>query len=629
MCIRDRYNIERKEDKLRQSIYACLKQYLNLLQWPKYQQPVLERIIQPLTQQIENVDSNSQEYTDLIRCFNDLVATKSKPIFNYLTPFLLKTPVSVAKVDILANNAEFIGPEIYGSENLEMTMLFLFNQLLEAKDKALSEQLLYCINQLSVNLAKEYAQNFITDGIELLKDFKETQEPLQKSLLILQAFNYFFSYSTFDYQQLITELLEQFVGFLFIENQECSIQLNQIMKNLLNIQERDLSDQALHELIDLLQFELEDAPIQTQQIYAFNQPDGIEPYIQLIIKGMAYGMQSTINDAIELCQILFKYAKKEYIQEFIVKLTGIFIRVSNYKLHLNQKIKLLEILYDLQAEKSFANAVTLFSPQLQTTYFRILTDFPDNYQYQALVIKNFLHLLKFVLRKDYLLNETWNKFFKAATPLAKMAYAKLLYANLKFNFNIFSQAIIDNIFQQITEQPDLLFKYNEAEAKEEQEEYEYKKDEIQTKLVIMVTKVVGKASNALQIGTLHKFINKSLDALKEEFKDDSETANSQLLTCLNILAIYNYHNKQQVFQGRQIMKQILQTFFEQVLSPENFECILKFLLKNVKKNNDFAKFLSSEFTEFFKGLIEEWVDEEQIHATFAEVIKLLEDNKKQ
>ena len=75
----------------------------------------------------------------MIRCFNDLVATKSEPIFNYLTPFLLKTPVSVAKVDILANNAEFIGPEIYGSENLEMTMLFLFNQLLEAKDKALSE----------------------------------------------------------------------------------------------------------------------------------------------------------------------------------------------------------------------------------------------------------------------------------------------------------------------------------------------------------------------------------------------------------------------------------------------------------------------------------------------------------
>ena len=35
--------------------------------------------------------------------------------------------MSVAKVDILANNAEFIGPEIYGSDNLEMTMLFLFN----------------------------------------------------------------------------------------------------------------------------------------------------------------------------------------------------------------------------------------------------------------------------------------------------------------------------------------------------------------------------------------------------------------------------------------------------------------------------------------------------------------------
>lgn len=99
-----------------------------------------------MTDKIEKIDINSEEYTDLIICFNDLVATKSEPIFNYLTPFLLKSPISIAKIDILANNSEFIGPEIYGSENLEMTMLFLFNQLFEAKDKELLESLLYCIN---------------------------------------------------------------------------------------------------------------------------------------------------------------------------------------------------------------------------------------------------------------------------------------------------------------------------------------------------------------------------------------------------------------------------------------------------------------------------------------------------
>ena len=47
---------------------------------------------------------------------------------------------------------------------------------------------------------------------------------------------------------------------------------------------------------------------------------------------MAYGMQSTINDAIELCQILLKYSKKELLEDFSIKMTGILIRVCNYKL---------------------------------------------------------------------------------------------------------------------------------------------------------------------------------------------------------------------------------------------------------------------------------------------------------
>ena len=55
--------------------------------------------------------------------------------------------------------------------------------------------------------------------------------------------------------------------------------------------------------------------------------------------------------------------------------------------------------------------------------------------------------MKFISRKDYLLNETWNKFFKGITPLSKLIYAKFLYKLLKANNNnIFSVALIENIF---------------------------------------------------------------------------------------------------------------------------------------------------------------------------------------
>ena len=38
-----------------------------------------------------------------------------------------------------------------------------------------------------------------------------------------------------------------------------------------------------------------------------------------------------------------------------------------------------------------------------------------------------------------------------------------------------------------------------------------------------MTKVVGKASNSIKIDSIHKFINKSLETLKEEeYKEESE-----------------------------------------------------------------------------------------------------------
>lgn len=56
-----------------------------------------------------------------------MVGTQSEIIFDYLTPFLFSSPITLSKIDIITNNAEFIGPNIYYKESLENVIEFLFN----------------------------------------------------------------------------------------------------------------------------------------------------------------------------------------------------------------------------------------------------------------------------------------------------------------------------------------------------------------------------------------------------------------------------------------------------------------------------------------------------------------------
>lgn len=79
--------------------------------------------------------------------------------------------------------------------------------------------------------------------------------------------------------------------------------INPILKAVLTIQDREFCYEVIHHLAEDIKMCLEENPDATE-IYAFNEEEGIDPYMQVLSTCIVYGMQDTCEDAIEFYEII-------------------------------------------------------------------------------------------------------------------------------------------------------------------------------------------------------------------------------------------------------------------------------------------------------------------------------------
>lgn len=63
--------------------------------------------------------------------------------------------------------------------------------------------------------------------------------------------------------------------------------------------------------------------------------------MSILVKGLAYGNNSMMEDSLEMLRFIIKYTDSEIIEKLIVKIIGPVIRVANYPLMHKQKDSLL------------------------------------------------------------------------------------------------------------------------------------------------------------------------------------------------------------------------------------------------------------------------------------------------
>lgn len=119
----------------------------------------LGMLVQPLLDQErpDNYDLN-------LLIFSELLHSESDLIIDYLTPCLFDGNLTAFKIEIMMANAEVLAPKLY-----ENDIQLIFPQIFEFEGEKY-DQLMYCINQMSIHLPQEDVQNFLIEVQELLTE---------------------------------------------------------------------------------------------------------------------------------------------------------------------------------------------------------------------------------------------------------------------------------------------------------------------------------------------------------------------------------------------------------------------------------------------------------------------------
>ena len=99
-------NMVTDEELIRKSVFGVLE---NLVEKLKDDPTLLDKIIRPFIEKTEKMNEDSNEYSEYLKVFDNLLGINSPRILKYLNDILFNLPVEQYKIDIITNNAEILG----------------------------------------------------------------------------------------------------------------------------------------------------------------------------------------------------------------------------------------------------------------------------------------------------------------------------------------------------------------------------------------------------------------------------------------------------------------------------------------------------------------------------------------
>jgi len=579
------------EDLIRKSVYKTYKSYLDKFLDAR---PLIETM-EPILEKMENLDESDIIYEDYLKVFDEFIELDDPKIKNYMIEILFEKPLKPYRIEVITNNAEILGKELYTNHTIEDIIPIIFEEIFGSmENKSKLSALLYCSNQLSINVKDENIMHFISDCLDQIKKHKDKN--LEKLMIILDILKFFFQNTLADFNKNVPDFLYNFIPFLFVEKPEMANIINALLKALLKTQAKEHKSQAkeqcsifLIEFYNKLSSALSNRKDQTF-IYAMNHESGLDPYINILINSLVYGWQNDCEIALKFYQLLLNSVKVEFIAPHTLKLMGPLIRVANYNYEIGFKRRIIEVLGKMHQLKL---PIKPFESQLLLTYFRLIKEANNEGEILDLVVFNFLDLLLHSQRKDFIMNELFSRF-KETVPdeTGKNGYLLVMSKALSKNIEFFSKALLENLFQHLMNIG--LLEINSIET------------------LYYMGKVLGLMSTFTKKSLVNDAIIRESNALveenKEEFENNENSSIEKYKTVCNLLGIFS--NKRLEFdeESLKIAEKVVEDVFASMntFKNEQIDFCVRFL-KKIEKNNNKIKplFLRKTSVEKLKKEIKE------------------------
>lgn len=88
-----------------------------------------------------------------------------------------------------------------------------------------------------------------------------------------------------------------------------------------------------------------------------------------MVKGIAYGKEEVMEESLDMIEFLIKHTPRALIENYILKIVGPIIRISNYPLLQKQKIRIMELLINILNQNFKINA---YNNQILSVCLRLL-----------------------------------------------------------------------------------------------------------------------------------------------------------------------------------------------------------------------------------------------------------------
>ena len=411
---------------------------------------LLHQIIPKIFHDLDNLNEDSEQYANHLKFFDAILETNIEDKLNLIGEYLLEEPLTQYKLDILMNNSETFGPLLYQISFLEDGIRFLFDELLSPGkyNENIQTSILYCIKRLSISMDGDNLGEFFTNCYQFITSTNLKYE-INKIYYGLEILDFFFQKATQNYFKHIDLAMNHLSLYFASDDPKILGLVSSCLKSILN----SLEQEQYFEVIKFFNKYIDEClqiskKSDTFELSILSIEHGLDPYYNMIVHCLVYGPVDIFEQALTTYEYVVDNTKKSILEGYALKLVGPLIRVALYKYENELKLKIIENILKFE-EKGIS--LTMFLPQLQTIFFRMVTDYNEDHDYINGVARGFNLLIKYSMKKDSIYNELFNKFLLDR----KIPYLYCVYYITKHSINNISKALVDIVLEKLFNYSDL------------------------------------------------------------------------------------------------------------------------------------------------------------------------------
>ena len=411
---------------------------------------LLHQILPNIIENLDNSSEGEEQYENNIKFFDAILETGIDDKLNLIGEYLFEEPLTQYKLDILTNNSEIFGGLLYHGSFLEEGITHLFGELLspDKYDETMQSSILYCVKRLSISIDTEKLDDFFTNCYQFITTTNLKYE-VNKIYYGLEILDFFFQKTSQNFFKQIDLAIYHLSMYFASDNPKIVGLVSSCLKSIFS----SLDQEQYFVIIRHFNRHMEEC-LQTSkksdayELSIFSIEHGLDPFIHMMVQCLLYGPVDAFDQALTTYEFVLDNTKKSILENCILKLLGPLIKVALYNYDNELKLKVIENILKFD-EKGIS--LTMFLPQLQSLFFRLINDYNEDHDYINGVARGFNLLIKYSTKKDILYGDLFKRFLVDR----KIPYLYCVYYITKHNIDSISKELFDTVLEKLFTYSDL------------------------------------------------------------------------------------------------------------------------------------------------------------------------------